>query len=172
MSWKTLLKMEIDYGFMLTEKLFDMVEDDKLDWKPMQENNWMTMGQLLQHLSFSCGAGFKGFVTGDWGIPVEVMENMKPDEMLPPAEKMESAASVAEAKKLLEEDKQLAYKILEGVSEEDLNTKKAPAPWDKLDYILGHRCLQMTQHLNSHRHQLYYYLKLMGKPVNTSHLWA
>ena len=172
MSWKTLLKMEVDYGFKLMNPMVDMLQDDDLNWKPMEENNWMTVGQLLKHLGMSCGAGIKGFVTGDWGIPPEAMENMKPEEMLPPAERMETVASLDEARKLLAEDQKVALEILEGVSEEDLNTKPAPAPWDNHDFILGHRLLQMTQHLNSHRHQLYYYLKLMGKPVDTSTLWG
>lgn len=172
MSWKTLLKKEAEYGYMLTESLYELVDESNLDWKPAAENNWMTVGQLLKHLGSGCGAGFKGFVTGDWGMSMEDMKDMKPEDMLPPAGKLPTVASLAEAKEMLAEDKKLAFEILDGVSEEDLDTKPAPAPWDKMDYILGHRLLQMTQHLNSHRHQLFYYLKLQGVNVNTSHLWG
>jgi hypothetical protein len=30
----------------------------------------------------------------------------------------------------------------------------------------------MIQHLAQHKGQLFYYLKLQGKPVNTAHLWG
>jgi uncharacterized damage-inducible protein DinB len=38
--------------------------------------------------------------------------------------------------------------------------------------ILGHRLLSMVLHITQHKGQLFYYLKLMGKPVNTSDLWG
>jgi len=37
---------------------------------------------------------------------------------------------------------------------------------------LGKHLLQMVQHLVQHKTQLYYYLKLMGRPVNTGHLYG
>jgi len=92
--------------------------------------------------------------------------------MLPPAEKLPTIASVKEAKQLLAEDKELAIKMLEQCDEERLANAVAPAPWDPTEIILGHRLLQMIEHLKQHKSQLYYYLKLQGKPVNTSHLWG
>jgi len=62
--------------------------------------------------------------------------------------------------------------MLDKVSEEDLQTRPAPAPWDSSDMSLGYRLLQMTAHINQHKGQLFYYLKLLGKPVNTTHLWG
>jgi len=38
--------------------------------------------------------------------------------------------------------------------------------------VLGHHLLQMVEHLNSHKSQLFYYLKMQGKPVNTGDLWG
>jgi hypothetical protein len=37
---------------------------------------------------------------------------------------------------------------------------------------LGRYLLQMVQHLDRHKGQLFYYLKLQGKPVNTADLWG
>lgn len=173
MSWTELLKREINSKYRVTENLMGLVEDDQLDWKPSSGSNWMTTGQVLSHLTNACGAGFRGFVTGDWGLPDGVdMSKLPPEEMLPPAEKMPAVGSVAEAKKLLAEDKQVALEMLSKCSEEDLMSKPAPAPWDSSEMILGHRLLEMVGHLFSHSHQLFYYLKLQGKPVNTGHLWA
>ena len=38
--------------------------------------------------------------------------------------------------------------------------------------LLGHRLLQMVDHLKQHKGQLFYYLKLQGKPVSTTDLWG
>ena len=82
MSWTELLKREIEYTYQSTEKLIDLVDDDELSWKPSTGENWMTMGQLLMHISCACGAAMKGFVTGDWGIPEEAMKDMKPEDII------------------------------------------------------------------------------------------
>ncbi|MFQ6115167.1 MAG: DinB family protein [bacterium] len=173
MDWKELLKSEIVYTYRVTDGLLDLVDDDSLDWKPSTENNWMTAGQLLMHLTNACGAAMRGFVTGDWGLPDGVdVGDLSPEEMLPPAEKLPSVGSVAEAKELLAEDKQLALDMLAECDEDKLATEIASAPWDQPDMILGHRLLQMVAHLSHHKSQLFYYLKLQGKPVNTGHLWG
>jgi uncharacterized damage-inducible protein DinB len=173
LNWKELIKGGIEYNYLVTDKLMDLVDEDKLDWKPSRENNWMTTGQVLMHITNACGAGMKGFVTGDWGMPEGLdMENMAPEDMLPPAEKFPTAGSVAEAKKLFAQDKQLALEMLASCSEEKLDSEIATAPWDSMEMVLGHRLLQMIMHLASHRSQLFYYLKLQGKPVNTNHLWG
>ena len=45
------------------------------------------------------------------------------------------------------------------------------APWDPTEKLLGQHLLAMVDHLKIHRAQLFYYLKLLGKPVNTMDLW-
>ena len=173
MSWTELLNREIDHTYKVTEGLLELTEDGKLDWKPSAGSNWMTMGQLLMHITTACGMGCRGFVTGDWGLPDGVdMSQLSPEEMLPPAEKLPTLGSVAEAKKLLAEDKKVALDMVSQSGEEDLTNKIDTAPWDPTEMILGHRLLQMVEHLKSHKGQLFYYLKLQGKPVNTGHLWG
>ena len=34
MNWMELLRKEIEYTYKVTEDLMDLVEDDKLEWKP------------------------------------------------------------------------------------------------------------------------------------------
>lgn len=173
MSWTQLLTRELESTYPIADTLFDMVHDSELGWKPATGSNWMTTGQLLMHVATACGSCFKGFVTGDWGMPEGVdMSEMSPEDMLPPAEKMPAVKSVAEAKRLLAEDKKLAFEMLKKVSENDLAHLKAPAPWEPSEKLLGHRLLEMVGHLAQHKGQLYYYLKLQGKPVNTGHLWG
>ena len=134
----------------------------------------MTTGQLLKHLAWGNGPGFKGFVTGDWGLPEGVdFEDMDPAEMLPPAEKLPTVESVAEAKELLVQDKALAFEVLEGLSEEDLATRELAAPWaPDATFPLGRHLLHSIRHTLQHKGQLFYYLKLQGKPVSTEDLWG
>lgn len=173
MNWMELLKCNLEGAYGVTEKMIDMVDDAHLGWKPATGSNWMTTGQLLRHISDACGSGFKGFVTGDWGFPEGVDPSSIPaEQMMPPAEKLPAVASVAEAKRLLAEDKRLALAMLSKVSEQDLATRQAPAPWDKEAMLLGPRLQQMITHLEQHKGQLFYYLKLQGKPVHTGHLWG
>jgi uncharacterized damage-inducible protein DinB len=173
MNWTELLRTEIESTYMVTEGLLDLVDDDKLDWKPSTGSNWMTTGQLLRHITTACGTCFQGFVIGDWGVPEGVNANeLSPEEMLPPAEKLPTIESVAEAKKLLAEDKLLALDMLTKSSEDNLSNKTVTAPWNPAEMILGYRLLQMIAHLSQHKGQLFYYLKLQGKPVHTDNLWG
>ena len=173
MNWTELVGKEMEAEYRSAEGLIGLVDTKKLDWKPSSGQNWMTMGQLLLHLVNACGSSFRGFVTGDWGMPegVEASE-MPADEMLPPAEKWPAAESVSQAKQLLAEDLQLARRMLAEAGEKRLAEQNASAPWDPRPMLLGHRLLQMVGHLGSHKSQLFYYLKLQGVPVNTGHLWA
>lgn len=173
MVWKEMISGAFQYNYSIAEKLMGMVQDSELNWKPATGSNWMTIGQLLHHISNACGGTVKGFVTGDWGFPPDMDPSQLPaDMMLPPAEKLPSVSSVAEARKLLAEDKKTAFDMLATCSEKRLATEIARAPWDKMEMVLGQRLLEMAQHLSSHKGQLFYYLKLQGKPVNTMHLWG
>ena len=173
MTWTELLKLQIESAYASADGLIGMVNDGELGWKPATGENWMTMGQLLRHLTDACGAPCKGFVTGDWGMPEGVdLSELPPEEMLPPAEKLPALESVADARRLLAEDKAVALAMIEQSGEEDLAGKKVTAPWDPREIALGKQLLQMIGHLEQHKAQLFYYLKLQGKPVNTGHLWG
>jgi hypothetical protein len=174
MNWTELLKSEVAETYHATEGLLDLVDETMLDWKPESGGNWMTMGQLLKHLTTACGFCCRGFVTGDWGMPEGVdYEDVPEDEMLPPAEKMPSVETVEEARAALADDKALAYLMIERAGEEDLEHKKMPAPWNPTaERELGYHLLNMIGHLGSHKAQLFYYLKLLGKPVHTGNLWG
>lgn len=173
MKWSELLKSEIEATYQAARGLMDMVDEANLDWKPETGNNWMTAGQLLMHMTTACGATFRGFVTGDWGLPEGVsMEEMPADEMLPSAERMPTIGSVAEAKRLLEEDKQLALRMIDEAGDDRLENERIPAPWDPRPVALGQHLLHMVEHLGNHKSQLFYYTKLQGKPVNTMHYYG
>ena len=173
MNFTELISIEIESAFKATEGLIKKLDKDKLGWKPTSGNNWMTNGQLLKHISEACGAGFKGFVTGDWGFPADFdPSKMSEEDMLPPAEKLPTLSSVDEALKELAADKTLAYEMLKTAGEDNLHHKMVSPPWNPVKMPLGFYLLQMVAHLNSHKSQLFYYLKLQGKSVNTGDLWG
>ncbi|MBT3232008.1 MAG: DinB family protein [Calditrichaeota bacterium] len=173
MNWTELLRGTFEYQYDVASKLMAMVSDDEVDWKPATGENWMTMGQLLHHITNACGSGVAGFVTGKWGMPEGFdPADMPEDEMLPSADKLPTIKYLLKAQRMLLMDKELSLEMLGRCSEERLNTEIAKAPWDQMEMLLGQRLLQMANHLEQHKGQLFYYLKLMGKPVNTMHLWG
>ncbi len=173
MNWTELLTKEIEDTYKITDALLGQVDGDKLDWKPETGSNWMTTGQLLQHISNACGGPCKGFITGDWGLPEGMdMKDMKPEDMIPPADAMPAATSIESVRQALADDKKLALGLIVEAGEEDLANKPTTAPWDPNPMGLGYRMLHMVGHLNNHKNQLFYYLKLQGKPVNTWHMYG
>ncbi len=167
MTWTELVKSEIEGAYRTVAKLMDLVDPGSLSWKPSSGENWMTVGQLLRHICGACGPETRGFVAGDWGPPPN-----PGDPPLPPAEKMPTVSSVTEARKLLEEDRKASLELIAAAGEIRLDGDPAPAPWDPTKMPLGKRLLEVVRHLDIHRCQLFYYLKLQGKPVNTAHLWG
>jgi uncharacterized damage-inducible protein DinB len=173
-NWTQLLKAETESVYGTTLRLLDKVDANSLEWKPATGSNWMTVGQLLKHISEGCGSGFKGFVTGDWGLPEgKTMADLTPEEMFPPAEKLPAVESVSEVRRLLTKDKAQALQLLDEIGENELANREISAPWaPDVKLPLGCHLLHMIQHLDKHKSQLFYYLKLQGKPVNTTDLWG
>ncbi|MGA2569551.1 MAG: DinB family protein [Terracidiphilus sp.] len=174
MNWTQFLNKEIETIYGTAEKLMGQVDPASLAWKPATGSNWMTVGQLLRHLTDACGAPAKALVTGDWGLPDgRKYEDLPPEELFPTAEKLPSAASVEEARRLLLDDKTLALKMIELAGEENLAGKQVAAPWSPAEpHALGWQIFQMVLHLDRHKSQLFYYLKLQGKPLGTLDLWS
>ena len=174
MNWTELLKGEVAETYHATEGLLELVTDTMLGWKPEAGSNWMTMGQLIRHIPDACGFCCRGFVTGNWGEPPEkAAEDAPPPDGLMPAEQMAAVETVEQARQMLAADKALAYQMIEEAGEEALATKMMGAPWNPTTQRpLGHHLLNMVGHLSSHKAQLFYYLKLLGKPVHTGSLWG
>ena len=162
MDWTELLKSEMTEAYRATAGLMDLVDEDKLDWAPPSGENWMTTRQLLRHLTDACGWCCANFVDDAWGA-IMTGEGASPPTTL---------ESVAEAKAELAKDKERAFAALERAGSEALETRRIQAPWDPTPRPLGQHLLQMVGHLNTHKAQLFYYLKLQGKPVNTFTLWG
>jgi uncharacterized damage-inducible protein DinB len=166
---KQVLLDEAESTYAVTEKLFRRVSDSELSWKPTTGKNWMTISQLLMHCSsFGCGKAIQGFVTGDWGMP----EQTGTEQHVPPATALPGVESVEHALDLLADDRRLALRCIGEVNEADLLTKQIIAPWGGPEASLFQQLSLMIAHLAQHKGQLFYYLKLMGKDLNTNDLWG
>ncbi|MBD3334178.1 MAG: DinB family protein [Candidatus Eisenbacteria bacterium] len=173
MKTTEILKQEAESTYQITQQLFKLVDESDLGWKPETGKNWMTLGQLVMHCTNACGSGIKGFVTGDWGLPEGAkMQDLPADQMLPPAEKMPAVEDLKTAQRLLNDDRATAMRYIDEAGEERLNNEMVKAPWGGSEMILFRHVLHMVDHLGVHKAQLFYYLKLMGKDVNTLHLWG
>jgi uncharacterized damage-inducible protein DinB len=173
MTLTELLKQEAEAMYAVTEGLFRLVRPEDLAWKPPTGKNWMTVGQVVRHCTDACGAAIKGFVSGDWGLPEGMsFENLTPDQMLPPAEALPAVESIEEALRLLAEDRKTALRYLSEAGEENLLTRRLAAPWGGPEQTLFQHLDHMIGHLGQHKGQLFYYLKLMDRDVNTGHLWG
>lgn len=169
MELKSYVEGELASSYDALEGLLDLLSEDDLDWKPASGTNWMTVGQLLEHLAGCGGLSFQGLAEGAFAeMPAEAAEGGG----LPPAAALPGAASLADARARIRADRALAERVLAVASEADLASKPAPVWWDPRDRALGVRMLDMILHLNQHKGQLFYYLKLMGHDVNTMHLYG
>lgn len=65
MNWTEFLRQEIENNHKATIGLLDKAEGCDLEWRPQSGNNWMTVGQLLKHITEACGYGCRAFITGD-----------------------------------------------------------------------------------------------------------
>ncbi|MCB1181934.1 DinB family protein [bacterium] len=174
MNWTALLTSEINATYAATDRMMGLLTDADLGWKPATGENWMTAGQLLKHLETACGMCCQGFVTGDWGMPDDCGDKPEGAEpQLPTAAQLPAATSVAAARAALEADRKVALQMVEKAGEQNLDTLETAAPWEPDNTrLLGHHLLIMVQHLASHKSQLFYYLKLMGRKVDTMTLWG
>lgn len=173
LPWTELITSHTDSTYKATLGLVKLVSDKELSWKPATGSNWMTVGQLLEHLTNAGGACVKGFVTGDWNMGGDGGDDASAETALPPAEKLPAVKSVADAIRRIEADRATALAMVAKAGEQALATKKVGAPWNPTELLLGEQCLMMIDaHLATHKAQLFYYLKLMGKPVHTGHLYG
>ncbi len=167
------LKQDAEIVYGATETLMRRVPPEALEWKPPSGKNWMTVAQLLMHCTNACGMGMRAFLTGDFGLPEGVRyEDLKPEEILPPATNLPAIGNVEEALRLLGEDRALAQRTLAQVDESTLLGDRYRAPWGGPAVTLYQHLESMVAHLAQHKGQLFYYLKLMGQDVSTVDLWG
>ena len=140
------------------ETLIKMVPVDKLDWKPGP--NFMTLGQLIFHLSGGIGTELGMMINNTW----PKMEEMDPAKMV------HASCNVEQALAQLEQDKTTLREVLAGVTEKDFAEKIVSTPWG-WKFKMEIMALNFRDHFITHKMQLFTYLKLLGFPVNTETLY-
>ena len=144
-----------------TMTLMGMTPADKLDWRPAP--NFMTLGQLICHLSTGLGSELRVVVAGDWPSPEKMVEEMRLENM--------PSCTPAEALTKLERDKRTLRELLAGISAEDFTEKVVSVPWG-VQGKLEQMALYFREHFTNHKQQLFTYLKLLGLPVDTTTLYG
>lgn len=174
MTPKQVLLEEAEVTYSIAERLFQRVADEDLSWTPATGGNWMSVGQLLMHCaSFGCGKAIQGFVTGDWGLPEgSGIDSLTSEAHVPPSAALPTVVTVEAALELLARDRSLAVSCIEAADEGNLLGGCVAAPWGGPEVSLFQHLLHMIAHLAQHKGQLFYYLKLMGKDVDTGDLWG
>ena len=178
MNMTELLTRLAEETYGATIGLVGLVDDDRLAWKPETGQNWMTTGQLLKHIETACGAVSQCFVTGDWSLlgklEAETMEGQERDPAtgLYAAEALPTTASKEATLAALRADKAATLAAIAEAGESRLVDEQSVAPWAPQPRALAYSMLECVQHLASHKAQLFYYLKLQGKPVDTATLWG
>ncbi len=143
-------------SFRPAESMLKMVPADKLDWKPGE--TFMTLGQLICHLSDGIGTELRMAFTDSWPKSEDMMSKPMP------------TCSVQEALDKLEKDKTTLREVLASLSEEEFANKVISVPWgwkSKMEKM----ALDFREHFTNHKMQLFTYLKLLGFPVNTETLY-
>jgi hypothetical protein len=143
------------------EKLIGMVPADKLNWKPGP--TFMSIGQVLSHLSDGVGGGLETLVSGKWPSMEEMEVGMKLENM--------TSCGIQEALSKLEKDKATLRATLDEMSEDDFTNRVVSVPWGwkaKIEIM----SVAFLGHFNNHKMQLFTYLKLLGLPVNTESLYG
>ena len=140
--------------------LIGMVPADRLDWAPGAK--FMTLGQLICHLSLGVGDGIRLLHSGGWPSEEEMLTGMK-QENLP-------SCGVAEALQKLEADKTILREALAAISEHDFANKIVSVPWG-MKGSFEILALSFLEHFTNHKMQLFTYLKLLDLPVNTQKLY-
>jgi hypothetical protein len=148
-----------NYGAV--EKLIGMVPAEKLNRQPGP--TFMSVGQVICHLSDGMGGGFEMMLSGKWPSMEEMAEGMKLENL--------PSCSAQEALDKLEKDKKTLRQVLDGMSEEDFTNKVVSVPWGwtaKMERM----AIGFLEHFTNHKMQLFTYLKLLGLPVNTETLYG
>ncbi len=144
-----------------TLKLISLAPAGKLDWRPAP-GNYMTLGQLLHHLAMCPGilvaAVNNAFPPAD-AFEKFIQEDLK-NTKTPEAAQREASRGWEEAKA-----------AISGLSEADFQKRMVTVPWGP-PTALWRVCLSMADHWANHKYQLFFYLKLLDKPVNSATLYA
>jgi hypothetical protein len=149
-----------------TEHLVSLVPSDKLDWRPATDvvaSRPMTdLGHLLGHL-LDCAAGFCAALYAAYPFQLSDFADLRHLSV-------NHACRPEEAASRLEQYCQCIARGFELCTDEDLS-RKLPTVFGPQGERLVTLLLGNLEHLLNHKYQLFFYLKLLGVPINSSDLY-
>src|SRR5574337_89608 len=141
-------------------KLISLAPSGKLDWKPAH-GNYMSLGQLLHHVA-TCPGTFVAVVNNAFP-PAEAFQKFM-------EENLKNTKTPDVAGRELSRGWDEARAALNGVRDADFQSRMVRIPWGP-PMPLWRMCLGMAEHWANHKYQLFFYLELLGQPVNTMPLY-
>ncbi len=148
-------------AFAPAATLVSMAPADQLEWRPGP--TFMSLGQLIYHLSEGLGGALELTESGKWPSMEEMEPSMKLENL--------PSCGVSEALDRLEKDKAVLRRALDSITEEEYANKVVTVPWGMTAKI-ERMSLSFLEHFTNHKMQLFTYLKLLGAPVNTGTLYG
>ena len=142
-------------------KLVSLAPATKLDWKPAP-GTFMNLGQLLHHLS-NCPGGLVMAVNNAFP-PSDAFQKFVQEDL-------KNTKTPEVAARELSRGWDEAKAALAAVNPTDFQARMVSVPWGP-PMPLWRTCLGMAEHWLNHKYQLFFYLKLLGQPVNTMTLYA
>ena len=142
-------------------KLISLAPASKPDWKP-GPGNIMSLGQLLHHLS-TCPGGLVMAINNAFP-PRDVFQKFIQEDL-------KNTKTPEIAGRELSRGWDEAKAALAGINPTDFQGRMVSVPWAP-PMPMWRTCLGMAEHWLNHKYQLFFYLKLLGEPVNTMTLYA
>lgn len=160
------LHEKIQEGVERTIHLVGLVPDDRMDWRPAasaaSSPNVVDLGHLLGHL-LDCVAGFCAGLQAAFPSARREFKQIRELEVNHSCRPDDAAARLHQYSRCIS-------KAFEFCSDEDL-ARKIPTVFASEGEPLITLLLGNLEHLTNHKYQLFFYLRLLGVPVNTGDLY-
>jgi hypothetical protein len=157
--YKDHLLLNLEREIYLLKRLAPMIEEKDLEFR--QAEKLRSTYELMQYLSRVGAFMFRWMLVND--ITPEVRKE---------AADYSATLTIQNFSERLDEQMALMKKYMDGLSEEDLMTKKVMLPW-KEEMVLGAAIINApVKWLATYRMELFRNLKLNGRPeLSTAHAW-
>ncbi|MEW6211288.1 MAG: DinB family protein [Acidobacteriota bacterium] len=156
----SILLAKIDEQIERLLHLIALIPEDKLDWRPAE--NSFALSELLGHL-LECLAGFCAVLQKTHSDHPAHFERLRQLKVNHQCGGEEARARIREYRDSIRE----GFSIL---TDSDL-TRRIPTLFVAEGETVLTLLLGNLEHLVNHKHQLFFYLKLLGAPVSTSDLY-
>ena len=144
-----------------TEPLFRMFREDQLGWKPTEKS--FSAAQLMTHIAASFLVYGHGIASGNWGFA-----SMRE---LFVANRRTASSTIDESVAALHANYREFRNLIGGLSESEFNEGEIDSP--QLGRVPRWRAAMLAmEHHASHKAELFMYLKMIGEPVHTGHLYS